>query len=479
MNAISDLGISTSDELHRLFSLQRSASRLQLNPDAALRIDRLKRIIRMTEQHGEAIVSAISQDFGNRARAEAYIAELLPVINGARHNIKHVRRWMKPRKVPVALQLQPGRASLTPQPLGVVGIVAPWNYPFQLILLPVIGAFAAGNRVMVKPSELLPTYCELLKKIVAEFFSEEEFTVITGDAETGKEFTTLPFDHLIFTGSTAVGRIVAEAAGKNLTPLTLELGGKSPVIVDTSANLQRAAEKIVWGKLFNAGQTCIAPDYALVPRAKIPQFVEAMRASAKKMYPAISGNPDYTSIVSQRHYARLQGLLQDAAGQGARLITVPAGDAALAKKERKIALTLVLGGTDQMQIMRDEIFGPLLPVIAYDSLQQAVAYVNARDRPLALYWFGEDTANRDAVLANTISGGVTINDCLVHAALEELPFGGVGPAGMGAYHGECGFRHLSHDKPVFYQSRFSGMRMMYPPYGEKFNRVLNLIRKYL
>ncbi len=479
MNAMTDMGITTLNELHRQFAQQRSAFALQMNPDATVRIDRLKRIISMTEKYGDTIATAISQDFGNRARAEAYMAELLPVINGARHNIKHLRSWMKPRKVPVSMQLQPARASLIPQPLGVVGIVAPWNYAYQLILLPVIGAFAAGNRVMVKPSELLPTYCALLKKIVAEYFSEEEFAVITGDAEIGKIFSTLPFDHLIFTGSTAVGRIVAEAAGKNLTPLTLELGGKSPVIVDASADLQKVATKIVWGKLFNAGQTCIAPDYALVPRAKIPAFVEAMRTSALKMFPSIAANPDYTSIVNQRHYQRLQSLLHDATGQGATLVTAAAGDASRAAKERKIPLTIVLGVTEQMQIMRDEIFGPLLPILPYDDLQQAIDYVNAHDRPLALYWLGESTANRDRVLANTISGGVTVNDCLMHAALEELPFGGVGPAGMGSYHGEVGFRHLSQDKPIFFQSRFSGTSMMYPPYGAKFERILGLIKKYL
>jgi coniferyl-aldehyde dehydrogenase len=363
------------------------------------------------------------------------------------------------------------------QPLGVVGIVAPWNYPYQLALAPAVAAIAAGNRVMIKPSELTPRFSELLQRVVAEFFAEAELAVVIGDAQIGRVFSELPFDHLFFTGSTAVGRMVAQAAAKNLTPVTLELGGKSPAILDPSSDLATVAPRLAFGKLLNAGQTCIAPDYAFVPNDRIDAFVEHMQRSVAKMYPHLAANPDYTSIVNDRHFARLQGLLEDARAKGARIVTInPAGET-FDPAGRKQPPVLVLGATPEMRLMQEEIFGPILPVLGYDRIEEAIAYINRHDRPLALYWFGADGASRDKVLCQTISGGVTLNDCIWHIAQEDQPFGGVGASGTGSYHGEWGFRTFSKEKPVFIQPRLNGMFLMYPPFGKTFERMLALLRR--
>jgi coniferyl-aldehyde dehydrogenase len=358
----------------------------------------------------------------------------------------------------------------------VVGVVSPWNYPLQLALGPVVGAIAAGNRVMLKPSELTPRTAALLEQAIGERFAPNEFAVVPGGADVGQAFVELPFDHLLFTGSTAVGRLVAQAAAKNLTPVTLELGGKSPAILDPSCDMALAAPRLALGKLLNAGQTCIAPDYALVPAAQVAQFSAAMRAAVAAMYPNAADNDDYTSIVSDRHYARLERLLADATAKGASVVEL-GGKPDPAR--RRMSPLLVLGATDGMDIMREEIFGPLLPVVAYESIDEAIGYVNRHERPLALYWFGEDAASRDRVLARTVSGGVTVNDCLWHFAQEDLPFGGVGASGMGAYHGEAGFRTFTKDKPVFFQPRLNGMFLLRPPYGRTFERVMALLRRIM
>jgi coniferyl-aldehyde dehydrogenase len=339
-------------------------------------------------------------------------------------------------------------------------------------MLPALAALAAGNRVMIKPSELTPRTAELMARIVRESFAEDELAVYPGDAAVGKAFVELPFDHLFFTGSTAVGRLVAQAAAKNLTPVTLELGGKSPVIVDADGAFDSIAPKIAIGKLFNAGQTCIAPDYALVPRARTDEFVTAMTGAMARLYPTLAGNSDYTSIVSERHYARLAGLIADAKSRGARLVEVnPAGEK-LDPATRKLAPALVLDVGADMAVMREEIFGPLLPVVPYDTLDDALDYVNGHDRPLALYWFGDDTARRDRVLRHTIAGGVTVNGCLTHFAQEAQPFGGVGASGTGSYHGVYGFRTFSKEKGVYYQGRLGIMPLLLPPYGRVLDRVL-------
>jgi coniferyl-aldehyde dehydrogenase len=332
---------------------------------------------------------------------------------------------------------------------------------------------------MLKPSELTPTFSGLLRGIVAEFFSPEEFVVVVGDVPVGRAFSKLPFDHLFFTGSTSIGRQIALAAAENLTPVTLELGGKSPAIVDADCDLSLVAPRIAFGKLLNAGQTCVAPDYMLVPRARVDEFVAAFKAAAAKMYPTVVANGDYTSIVSERHWQRLNRLIEDATARGATAIRVaPAGEEAGAAT-RKIAPTLLTGVNDEMAVMQEEIFGPLLPVLPYDTLDDAIAYVNRHPRPLALYWFGTDRAHRDAVLHRTISGGVTINDACWHVAQENLPFGGVGASGSGSYHGEHGFRTFSKEKPVLHQARFNGFGQFRPPYGRQFEKMIALLKRHL
>jgi coniferyl-aldehyde dehydrogenase len=372
----------------------------------------------------------------------------------------------------------PGSSRLMPQPLGVIGNIVPWNYPCQLALVPTAAALAAGNRVMIKPSELTPAFSRLLAQLAAQYFSPAELAVIEGGVEVSREFAALPFDHLIFTGSTTVGRQVAVAAAQNLTPVTLELGGKSPAIIDESCNLAESAPRLAFGKLFNAGQTCVAPDYALVPRARVDDFVREVSAAATAMYPQFAGNEQYTSIISERHHQRLEGLVREAEQQGARVVR-PGGAVAAQAGERRMAPVLLLDVTPEMAVMREEIFGPLLPVVPYDTLQQAIAFINQRERPLALYWFGKERRNCTKVLHSTISGGVTINDALWHAAQENLPFGGVGASGTGAYHGEHGFLAFSKQKPIYRQARLNGFGLFRPPYGRVFDTLAGFLKRHM
>ena len=468
---------SPTGALFEILERQRAAFAAEMNPSIAVRQDRLDRLAAMNEKHGTRIIEAIGADFGHRSAHETRMAELVLMGATIRHARRHLKGWMRTRRVPTALHYLPASNRLMRQPLGVVGIVAPWNYPYQLSVTPAVAAIAAGNRVMIKPSELTPRFSELLQRIVGESFAEEEMAVVIGDAQTGKAFTELPFDHLFFTGSTAVGRMVAQAAAKNLTPVTLELGGKSPAILDPSSDLARVAPRLAFGKLLNAGQTCIAPDYAFVPNDRIDSFVEHMQRAVAEMYPRLAANPDYTSIVSDRHFARLQGLLEDARAKGARIVTINPAAETFDPAKRKQPPVLVLGATPEMKLMQEEIFGPILPVLGYDRIEEAISYINRHDRPLALYWFGADSASRDKVLNQTISGGVTLNDCIWHIAQEDQPFGGVGASGTGSYHGEWGFRTFSKEKPVFTQPRLNGMFLMYPPYGKTFERMLALLKR--
>jgi len=469
MNALTPEAAAAS-----LLAAQRAAHGADPTPERAVRIDRLDRLARMLDEHAADFVQAISQDFGSRSAHETLLAEVGVLATTIVHTKRHLKGWMKTRSPGTSLAYLPARNRLMRQPLGVVGVVSPWNYPLQLSLGPAIGAVAAGNRVLIKPSELAPAFAALLERLIAKFFKPEEIAVVCGDAQLGAAFCALPFDHLVFTGSTAVGRKVAAAAAPNLTPLTLELGGKSPCIIDRTADLKTIAPRIAFGKLMNAGQTCIAPDYLLVPQGQGVAVAQALKAEVVKMYPTIEGNSDYTAIISPRHRARLQQLVDDAKDQGATI--VPLSDEATPPGSRKFAPVAVLNPTPAMQIMREEIFGPLLPIVEVSGTAEAIARINAGERPLALYWFGSDGAAREQVLRNTIAGGVTINDCLWHIGQESQPFGGVGASGMGAYHGEHGFRAFSKEKPVFIQSSLSGIPLLYPPYGRVFAFMLKLIR---
>jgi coniferyl-aldehyde dehydrogenase len=464
--------------LRTLFDTQHQASRSQIDVPLALRRDHLLRMKALIDNNSVALAQAVQADFGVRSPQLTEIADLFVLRTLLSHTLKSLRKWVKPQKVSTPLYLQPAHAYLQRQPVGVVGVVSPWNYPVQLALGPVITALAAGNRVMLKPSELTPRTSGLMAELIGKAFAPDEVCVVQGDGDFAAAFSSLPFDHLFFTGSTTVGRIVAKAAAANLTPTTLELGGKSPCVIDASCDLDAAAIKIAHGKLLNAGQTCIAPDYVLLPRGREAAFGHAFAQAVAKLFPTIAGNPDYAAIISERHHERLQALLAQAEGEGATLQVVNTGGVADAGS-RQMPPVLVFDAPLDAKLLTEEIFGPILPVLPYDTLDQAIDYINARPRPLALYWFGTDTAARDAVLSRTVSGGVTVNDTLMHIAHENLPFGGVGDSGWGSYHGEAGFLRLSQQKPVLVQSKWARGDLFYPPYGKRFEQVMGLLKRFI
>ena len=449
------------------FERQRAAHGAGPATTLAERRDRLDRLARLLRENTDAICAAVDRDFGGRSPAETRLLEIFPALEAIAHARRHLRSWMRTRRARTGFWFLPGRSRVMPQPLGVVGIVVPWNYPVYLAVGPLVSALAAGNRAMVKMSESAPATGELFARLVGRQFDEAELSIVNGDADVARAFVALPFDHLLFTGSTAVGRHVMRAASDNLTPVTLELGGKSPAIVGRSMAVEEAAQAIVFGKCLNGGQTCIAPDYALVPRERVDAFVAAASAAVARLYPRLADNPDYTSIIDARHHARLWGYVEEARARGARVIPINPANEDLSAT-RKIAPTLVIDAPDDTHLMREEIFGPLLPVVPYDKLDSAIAYVNARPRPLALYVFDHDRASIDRVLQQTVSGGVTVNETILHIAQDDLPFGGVGASGMGAYHGRAGFETFSRMKPVFYQLRVNGLALLKPPYGRRF-----------
>ncbi|HEX8793578.1 MAG TPA: coniferyl aldehyde dehydrogenase [Polyangiaceae bacterium] len=462
-----------ADTLRRMKDAQRKSGA----PTYEERIATLEKLEKALVARKNAIAEAISRDFGNRSRHESMVAEVFIVVGAIKHAKTHLREWMETEERETGFVFLPARVELRPQPLGVVGIISPWNYPVQLALSPLVQVLAAGNRAMIKPSELVPETAELLRDLVAETFPADQVTVVTGGADVGEAFSKLPFDHLVFTGSTRVGKIVMRAASENLVPVTLELGGKSPTIVARDFSMKTAAERIAAGKLFNAGQTCIAPDYVMVPAGMRDQFVDAFKAAVAKMYPSLEKNPDYTSIVNDKHRARVQSYVQDAKTRGARVVEVnPAGESFEGGgATRKLAPSLVLDPTDEMLVMQEEIFGPVLPVITYQSLDEAIAYVNDHPRPLALYLFSNERDTIERVLTNTISGGVTVNETMLHVAQDDLPFGGVGPSGMGAYHAKEGFDAFTKKKPVFRQARLNTTGLLRPPYGKTVDRLLKFL----
>ncbi|SEP00309.1 coniferyl-aldehyde dehydrogenase [Luteibacter sp. UNC138MFCol5.1] len=459
--------------MRTLLDRQKLAQLADGSPSAQVRIDRLDRAIGLLVDHADDIADALRDDFGHRSVQGSLVTDVAASIEPLKHAKRHVRRWMRrePRKVsPAALALLGARAWIDYQPKGVVGIMSPWNFPFNLTFAPLAGVLAAGNRAMIKPSEFTPRSSALMQRMIATAFDETELAVVTGDAEVGAAFSALPFDHLLFTGATSVARHVMRAAAANLVPVTLELGGKSPAIVGRDADLTLAAKRLMFGKTLNAGQVCVAPDYALLPSDRVDAFVDACRDATRAMFPRVSGNPDYTAIVNDRHRARLRGYLDDARAKGAKVL--PLHDDVPEPSDGRMAPVAVLGANDTMDVMRDEIFGPILPVLPYDGIDEAVAYVNARPRPLSLYYFGDDAREQARVLGDIVAGGVTVNDTIMHLTMDDLPFGGVGPSGMGAYHGVDGFRTFSHARPVYRQSRLDVTAMLRPPYGKTIQRLL-------
>jgi acyl-CoA reductase-like NAD-dependent aldehyde dehydrogenase len=456
-----DRAIRENRSLVDLLAKQRAAFVSHPYPSAAERRADLTRLLQAILARRDGLAEAINTDFGGRSKHEVMFSEIYVSTQCIRHARRHVKRWMARRRRPVAWPMQLARAFILPQPVGVVGIIAPWNYPVFLTVGPLAAALAAGNRVMMKLSEYTPRTSALLAEIITETFPPDQVMVIQGDSDVGRGFAALPFDHLLFTGSTAVGREVMRAASENLTPVTLELGGKSPAIVAPDADLDRAAADIVYGKLLNAGQTCIAPDYALVPEGLLRPFVERVHKAVEKYYPDLAGD-EYTSIINERQYQRLMSYLAEARETGTEIVQL---GTAPPTTGRKLWPTVVINPPENLGLMRDEIFGPILPIKSYSSIDEAISYVNARQRPLALYLFAKDAGLIRNVLTRTVSGGVCVNDTLLHVAVEDLPFGGVGASGMGHYHAEEGFNTFSKLKPVFERGMFSLGRTLRPPYS--------------
>lgn len=464
-------------EMHRVLELQKSLNIKEGAPDLELRKDRLDRVIAMVGKYDKHIVKAVNEDFGNRDPVMSAVTEVASVIGPMEHAKKNLRKWMKTEKrkaaiAPLgsALSLLGAKAEVRYQPKGVVGAISPWNFPMNLALAPLAGILSAGNRVMHKPSELTPSTSDLLKQMIEEYFDEAEMAVFVGDAEVGAAFSGLAFDHMIFTGGTSIAKHVMKAASENLVPLTLELGGKSPVVVGKNAKIKDTAQRVMQGKTMNAGQICLAPDYALVPEEKVEEFVKASVEVTSEMYPEMKDNDDFTSIINQRHFDRIQGYIEDAKEKGAEVVEInPSNEDFTQQPHHKIPPTIVLNPSDDMKIMQEEIFGPVLPVKTYKDVSEPVNYINSKDRPLGLYYFGEDNAEKEFVLENTTSGGVTVNDVISHIQMEDLPFGGVGPSGMGSYHGYDGFKEFSHAKAVYKQSKLNLMKLagLVPPYKKK------------
>ena len=469
-------GINISAALHDVFARAQNAYTSARMPDLQARRNALMQLERLLTENVNEIAAAISADFGNRSVHETQLLEIFPARSAVADAKRHVKSWMKSRRSWASMWFLPARIELRPQPLGVIGIIVPWNYPVFLAVAPLAGALAAGNRVLIKMSEFTPKTGVLFAQLISKYFSPDHVCVINGGTDVAREFSALPFDHLLFTGSTDVGRHVMRAAAENLTPVTLELGGKSPAIIGPECKIDEAAEKILFGKCLNAGQTCIAPDYVLLPRAQEQAFAKAAQAVVARLYPTLAKNPDYTSIVSARHVDRLKGYLDDAAARGAMVLPISPANESL-EGTQKIAPTLVASVNDDMRVMNEEIFGPILPLVPYDNLDQAIAYVNARPRPLALYYFGNFDDHIQRVLNETVAGGVTINEALLHVSQDQLPFCGVGPSGMGSYHGKFGFDTFSKLKPIYHQPALNGLSMFKPPYGKRFESMIRFLLK--
>lgn len=461
---------SLHDVEQQLSKLQR-AYKAEPFPGEQLRKQQLKALKAALLKQKEKLLKAVSADFGNRSDDETLLADIMPVVMSIQHTIKHLREWMKPEKRGVSMLFQPVSNYITYQPLGVVGIMSPWNYPIFLSLGPLVAAIAAGNRAMIKPSEFTPYTNRVLSEILKEAFTPDEVCMIEGDSEMAAHFSALPFDHLIFTGSTQVGKKVMQAAAKNLTPLTLELGGKSPAIIADDVTAEFAVERMLYGKCVNAGQTCVAPDYVLCPENKIKELVDSFKEQFCQVYPSLA-NGEYSSIINEQQYRRLQQWYDDAINKGAIAIPLSEETSDTESLPRVMPLTLLLNVNESMQVMQDEIFGPLLPIVPYHSLNDAIEFVQQKPRPLALYLFSQNVKYQEQVLSKTHAGGVCINDAATHVIQEDLPFGGVGPSGMGQYHAIEGFKTFSAAKSVLKKGKINAAKLALPPYGKPIHKLI-------
>ena len=452
----------------RIFEAQREAFAAEPYPTVAQRRQSLRALKRELHRYQDLLADAMSRDFGFRSTAESKMLDVLASTLEINHAISHVRRWMRPSRRSTELLFLTNSLRVVYQPKGVVGVIVPWNFPLYLALGPLAAALAAGNRVMIKMPEVTPETNAVLRRLLRDAFNEDQVAVVGEELADPNVFTSLPFNHIVFTGSPAVGRIVMRTAAENLTPVTLELGGKSPALVMPDYPLEEAATRIAHGKATNCGQICVAPDYALVPRARVGAFVDAVKAAFARSYGSTTeGNHDYTALVNERHHARIVALLDDARAKGATVVACAEGG-----RNRQMPLQVVTGVRGEMRLAQEEIFGPILPVIPYDTVDNAVAYINSGPRPLALYLFSHDIAARESILRRTHAGGVTINDWGWHVMNHDAPFGGTGNSGMGTYHGEEGFRELSHAKAVFKRHRLFPIGLFYPPYGNFVQRLV-------
>ena len=471
-----------ADQMQRILDAQKRSYLEEGIVTQQVRHDRLERAINVIKNNDKKLVAAMAEDFGHRSEHQSMFTDIAASVSPLRHAQSNLARWCKPEKRrvgPFPLNLLGAKARIDYQPLGVVGVISPWNFPVNLTFAPLAGILAAGNRCMIKPSEYTPATSEAMAEGIRAEFDENEIAVLTGGPQTGANFSALAFDHLLFTGATSIAKHVMRAASENLVPVTLELGGKSPVVVSRSADMDKTADAIMAGKMLNAGQICLAPDYVFVPTERVREFVESSKKSVAKMFPTLLDNPDYTSVVNERHFERINGYVDEARQAGAEVVEInPANEDFRQQPNHKIAPTLVINPDDNLAIMQEEIFGPVMPVKSYDQIDDSIGYINENPRPLGLYYFGTDKNEENTVLGHTTSGGVTVNDVIMHISQEELPFGGVGPSGMGSYHGFDGFKTFSHAKAVFTQTKvpvaeLAGLR---PPYGEK---LMNAVKQQM
>ncbi|HJO34658.1 MAG: coniferyl aldehyde dehydrogenase [Pseudomonadota bacterium] len=469
-----------SNPLLPLLERQRQAFLDRGISDHRQRAEMLTRLNEATAAYADELIRAVQADFGHRSTNETIVTEVLATMAEIRQTKGKIKKWMKPKRAEFSLAGLPGSGRLVYQPKGVVGIMGAWNYPVFLVLSPLVGVLAAGNHAMIKPPDVTPRTSDVLAEMIGKYFEPEYVTVVTGEVDTAIAFSELPFDHLMYTGNTEVGRKIMMAAAKNLTPVTLEMGGKSPTIVGEDYPVEQAAKRMLLGKCVNSGQTCIAPDYVMVPKGQEQAFADAWQALVAKRYPTLVDNDDVTWIVNERHYRRINGLIEDARAKGANVHQVNAANEQIPEGQRIIPPTVITNVNDDMKVMQEEIFGPVLPVMGYDSLDTAMRYVKEHPRPLALYYFDNDRKRADYVMSQTISGGATVNDTMLHIAHENLPFGGSGPSGLGAYHGFHGFKEFSHVKGVLYQRNwFSPSLFMARPYPKRAQSVLRRAIKLL
>jgi coniferyl-aldehyde dehydrogenase len=468
---------SAAAELQAILDNQRRAFRAEGPVALATRVDRIDRCIALLVDHKEAICEAVNNDFGCRSKYVTLMTDVMNSVGSLKFVKKNLKKWMKPEKRSpfMPMNFLGAKAHVHYQPKGVVGIMTPWNVPVNMIFSPLADVLGAGNRAMIKPSEYTPHTAAIMHALFAQYFEESEITVITGGPEVGAAFSALPVDHLIFTGATSIGRLVMRAAAENMVPVTLELGGKSPVIVGEDSDIHQAAERIITGKAMNGGQLCVSPDYCFVPQSRLEAFINRCKEVIAEQFPTVQGNPDFVACINERHYDRVKGYIEEASKAGARIIPLcPAGEEFSTRKDHKIALHLVVNPDDTLACMQDEIFGAMLNIKTYDKLQDVISFINARERPLALYYFGRDKAEQNKVINETLSGGVAVNAIALHVACDDMPFGGIGHSGMGNYRGRDGFRTFSHARGV-YREGFVDMAKLagtLPPYGQQVAKML-------